>query len=283
MGFSRILFATDLGSGARRSLARVSQLARAYGSEVLLVHVTTGWHAFVTSGLAQLHAQERLTSWAGELEREGIQTRVRVYRGSPADVVLEIADLERSELILIGAGDVWHERRRLGSTAHAIALGARRPVWIDVACAEGAVKRIICGVDGSEASRAALAVARELARRLDTPWIVAAGLTGPDSVVPGASAEEHALELESYRHQRIAELEAFLASADVGPNVERHFEWGRGSEVLRDLAQECAADLVVVGRTGASLLRRVLLGGTPERLLRDAPCAILLAGAGAHR
>jgi universal stress protein E len=282
MKLTKILFATDLGSGSRQSLARLQQLATAYEAEVVLVHVTSGWQAFITSGLAQRQAEERLGNWAAELGQANIRAETRVYRGNAVDVVLEVAELERSDLIMVGAGDIWCKHHRLGSTAHAIGVNAAHPVWIDAGCSEGPVRRIVCGVDGSEPSRAALDVARGLSRRLRAELIVAGGLVGPHSTPLGASQEEIEQAHGTYREERIAELEAFLATADVGPDVQRHFAWGRGSDMLKALVQDCTADLIVIGRTGSSLLRRVPLGGTAVRLLRDPPCAILLAGAEAE-
>jgi nucleotide-binding universal stress UspA family protein len=53
----------------------------------------------------------------------------------------------------------------------------------------------------------------------------------------------------------------------------------KGSPATRivDVAGEVHSDLVVIGTRGESGLDRILVGGTSERVVRDAPCSVLVA------
>lgn len=55
-----------------------------------------------------------------------------------------------------------------------------------------------------------------------------------------------------------------------------HLSSGRPFEEICNLAREIAADLIVMPTRGYSGLRRMLLGSTTERVLRHAPCPVLV-------
>jgi nucleotide-binding universal stress UspA family protein len=47
------------------------------------------------------------------------------------------------------------------------------------------------------------------------------------------------------------------------------------TEILR-VAEERNADLVVAGARGVSLIERLLVGSVADRLLKEAPCSVLI-------
>jgi nucleotide-binding universal stress UspA family protein len=55
-----------------------------------------------------------------------------------------------------------------------------------------------------------------------------------------------------------------------------HIRSGRPFAEICKLAREIDADLVILGSSGHSGLKRVLLGSTAERVIRFAPCAVLV-------
>jgi len=63
-----------------------------------------------------------------------------------------------------------------------------------------------------------------------------------------------------------------------GQRAEVLLSEGNVAEVLTKLAQDYAADLVVVGTTGRSGLDKLLLGSTAEKIIREAPCPVLTIG-----
>jgi nucleotide-binding universal stress UspA family protein len=56
-----------------------------------------------------------------------------------------------------------------------------------------------------------------------------------------------------------------------------HVRTGRPYEEIINLAREIDADLIVLSTRGQSGLKRLLLGSTAERVVRGAPCAVLVA------
>jgi nucleotide-binding universal stress UspA family protein len=275
-----ILFATDFGEAAKAALPELEQVARRYDAEVVLVHALPGfWKDWLSSGLVEKQEQERLESWANRLEESGIRARAEaVLRGNPAEVIVTVADRMRPSLVMIGAGDASRiERRFIGSTAESVVRHAAEPVWVAKPKPDEPLLDVLCGVDGSAASGVALAAAASVCQRFDGKLTVISALHGPDFNPMGMSKHEIESEIAAYREQREQELDAFIEERELG-GVEptRLYEWGLPAEVLLSHADDEEYDLMVVGRSGRTGLRRVLLGGTAERVMRRIPCSLLV-------
>jgi nucleotide-binding universal stress UspA family protein len=280
---TRILFATDFGEAARRARAHVELLARLYGATVLLVHVQhSAWKSWVSSGLVERQAGDRLAAWAKELEQTG-GTSVEgfeVVQGSPAEAVLHVAERRQADLIVIGSGDKsLVERVRTGATAETVARFARQPVWISRPLATGSIRSVLCGIDCSEGSGHALVDAAELAVRAGAQLTLVSALGNPELNPLGLPEEEVAAQTAAFKARHARELDAFVSRFDFGAlEPDGRWVWGAPAEVIRDMARDEDFDLVVLGRTGLSGLRRVLLGATSERVLRQLNCSLLLTG-----
>jgi universal stress protein A len=61
-----------------------------------------------------------------------------------------------------------------------------------------------------------------------------------------------------------------------GFEVESILRFGNPYEEIVNAAKELGADLIVIGSHGSTGLGRLLLGSTAERVLRYAPCAVLV-------
>jgi nucleotide-binding universal stress UspA family protein len=142
------------------------------------------------------------------------------------------------------------------------------------------VNRILCPVDLSEASAAALHVALWLARwygaRVTVPHIVSFGIP------PAPFGMVSVLTLTpEQRDEEEGRLRAFIAAAEPG-GVEVAGELREGrpiSEVLR-IAGDEAAVLIVMGTHGRTGFEHLLMGSTTERVLRKAECPVLTLRAG---
>jgi nucleotide-binding universal stress UspA family protein len=58
---------------------------------------------------------------------------------------------------------------------------------------------------------------------------------------------------------------------------------GDPARLVGRVARESGYDLVVVGTHGRRGLRRAVMGSVAERIVREAPCAVLVAHDGAWR
>jgi nucleotide-binding universal stress UspA family protein len=135
-------------------------------------------------------------------------------------------------------------------------------------------------VDFSAASRRALDLAWELARRLDArvevlhvwepPVVLAA-----DLAVSGRDDLARTLQ-EQAMHEAARELEAFMSHLPASPRASGRLEGGgRAAQAILQAAADGGFDLIVMGTHGRTGLARLLMGSVAERVVRESRCPVL--------
>src|SRR5262249_3312376 len=142
-----------------------------------------------------------------------------------------------------------------------------------------AFKRILCAVDFSESSLEAFRQAAEMARRFASSLyvlhVIEARPVVPD-LIGINEAGEMAVRLEE---GATAALESLVASS--APAIERvplnlEVTAGRAVVEILDRARDWSADLIVLGAKGAAALEQIVIGGTAERVMKDALCSVMV-------
>jgi nucleotide-binding universal stress UspA family protein len=134
------------------------------------------------------------------------------------------------------------------------------------------MRAIVVGFDGSPAAKRALDRAAELAG--DGGRVVLLGAT--TRLESTGVVDEPILESPS-PEERDAVLErgaAALRERGTEPEVVRAD--GQPAEALIQAARDAGADMIVVGSTGSDYAARAILGSTAERVVRQAPCDVLV-------
>lgn len=144
-------------------------------------------------------------------------------------------------------------------------------------------RRVIFATDFSPASEEAGAVAAAIARasgaELDVVWCVPLRDYLECARLPGLRVDEGALRAR-LTSQGLARAQPQLAAfRDLGLQPAFSTRFGGAAEDICGFAEERHADLVVVGSRGAGATR-ALLGSVAERVVRHAPCPVLVARAG---
>ncbi len=147
---------------------------------------------------------------------------------------------------------------------------------------------IVCGVDGSPDSDAALAVAARMADRLGAKLVLAhvaapvpmetahAGRFGGMSMAgPVVAYEQTAAQEEN----GVRLLEQAAREADVA--AELRVEAGLPAERLADIADDEGAELIVVGSRGRGAFKAAFLGSVSSSLVGIARCPVLIVPPGA--
>ncbi|HEY5922233.1 MAG TPA: universal stress protein [Kofleriaceae bacterium] len=137
--------------------------------------------------------------------------------------------------------------------------------------------KILCAVDFSPCSQQALRVAARLAKRSDAELVIAHAWQLPaigfegDFVFPvmvrDQLVEDTKRGLEAAVHE-VADLGVQRVSAQALNGVPWH-------EVVK-LLEDPTYQLVVIGTHGRTGLSRVLIGSVAEKIVRHAPCSVLV-------
>jgi len=134
------------------------------------------------------------------------------------------------------------------------------------------IKRVLVGVDFSEASKQALERAGNWAAKLGVPLVAMHVLQPPAPMLPEAQiALPDPAWLHTMEDHAREQLEGWIKPyADASVVVK----WGGPAEEL--ISEADPKTLLVVAQVGHSTLERLLFGSTAARVVRLAPCDVLV-------
>ncbi len=144
---------------------------------------------------------------------------------------------------------------------------------------------ILVPTDFSENAAAALQTAFELANALGATVRVAyVGATSAvrDAVKSGllTKGDDDETLARKVREAHVARMESFLAPLGAGAQgIETIFLSGDASREIVRYARDNGIDLIVMGRRGITL-GDVMLGSVAERVVRHAPCPVMIIRCG---
>jgi nucleotide-binding universal stress UspA family protein len=139
-------------------------------------------------------------------------------------------------------------------------------------------KAIVVGVDGSETSTRAAVIATEIARSRQAKLLLVTVIRPPEGWwgIGGAPPTPEALSaaLVEGQQQVIRETEEQLSLE--GMDYETVEELGDPTSRLIAVAEEREAGLIVIGKRGAGLAERVMLGSVADRLCHHSPVPVMV-------
>jgi nucleotide-binding universal stress UspA family protein len=139
MAIKKILSPTDFSTTAGAALKQAEGLALATGAEIVLLHVLhepifalTEGAGFAPPSIAETYdaaMRKKLEDEADQLRSQGTHVTAKLTRGTPHEAIVEAAEQEHVDLIVIGT----HGRRGLsqlllGSVAERVVRTSTRPV-----------------------------------------------------------------------------------------------------------------------------------------------------------
>jgi nucleotide-binding universal stress UspA family protein len=285
--FTKIIVGIDGREGGRDALALAARLARRFGGELVAVHAYAYdlfSHRGTTPDLESIVHGDAQDLIAGELERVGVEARaVALPDGSPGRALQLAAKRHHGDLIVVGSAHHGPIGRVLaGDVTMGTLHGAQCPVVVaprDYAARGDDVQAIGVAYDGSPEAHAAVELARALAVAANASLQVIRVL---EPAAPGGSElayrPDWAERAEERRDEAQEQLDAVLA--ELG-------DIATGEVVVGNPATELAyagnhLDLLVTGSRGYGPARRLMLGSTSTRLVRQAPCPVLVLTRGAE-
>jgi universal stress protein A len=132
-------------------------------------------------------------------------------------------------------------------------------------------KRILCAVDFSPDSLAAFDVAVETARLYSASLHIFHVIEAQPAVPP--QVEIRIVE------EANAAMEKLVASAESsldGLAFTTEVTSGQAFVEIVERAREWRADLIVLGSKGITSLEEIIIGGTAENVMKEAPCSVLV-------
>ena len=293
----RILCATDLGPGGDRAIIEADAWAKRYSASLEFVYAVpeasrthalfpqiahrtmTAFPAFARSATDAI--SERVEQLTGRSD-----VNVEVDIGSPASIVVNIAEEMDADLVVIGAVGVDESDGWLGSIARRVIQHSPCPVLL----ARGGAKSgpVLVASDLSDPTFPTIVAGAIVASGMDADLSVMHVLDLPTPRAPETNGvrsgfayeltEREVQLLEEASRDRLA-----AAMAHLRVKGQASVERGAPAPTVAGAARRLDARLLVIGTEGRTNLSRMLLGGTAEQILREAPCPVLVVRLHARR
>lgn len=294
--FEKILVPLDGSPFAERALPTALALASQEHSKAILLSVTNSHHIVFADweGYSYLYEEQFLKASAQQFKQylqelidqytqPDLQLNPLVMVGDAASLIVDTAVEEEVDLIVMTShGRSGISRWVLGSVAERVLRTAPCPVLI--IHQQIPLSHIMITLDGSPLSEYALEPGLELASHLQSQVTLL-------SVEPMAEADPDIvtkLEESGVQHQKPNHEDLFRRTAaylqelaqELSANLKQMIrltpKQGSVAEIILDTIESDNVDLVVMSTHGRTGLRRWIYGSITEKLLRSAPCNLLI-------
>ena len=274
----RILLATDFKGSSENLVRNAIELARAYESKIVLLHVLPDEkYESKAKYVIEEAAKKQLDKIRNWIYAEGIKTETPILEhGSFSERIIQTANLIDANVIVIGSGEPNKtETIRLGHTAELVVQQSDRPVWVVKNNAPFKIGSILCPVDFSPESELALKNSILIARRFNAELNIVSVIQLPYHKTTGLKVDWE-VKYETSRSEYIKEFNTFLKKFNLkSMDWEKEVMVGDPSvEILKALSNY-ESDLVIMGFTGMSSMNKELLGRTTKKVIRQLPCSFI--------
>ena len=294
-----IMLPLDGSDFARRAMPRAASLARRAEATLLLVRVHKGFppaepgeapRSLVESDRELVgREKEELERAAAELREEELVVETVFEEGPVAEALLGLAE-ERADLVVMSThGRGGFSRFWLGSVADTLARGCSTPLFFvrperdggSEAASAPDPEHVLVPLDGSRLALQALETATEIGGLYDARYtlirVVQPAMLpsyGVGDLPEGVDPEAREV-MEETAADHLEEVARRLGEEGhrVETRVVRH---ASVSKALLEAAAEEGADLLTMATHGRGGLKRMVLGSVADKVLRAAPCPVLL-------
>lgn len=275
INIKRILCPTDLSPNSGKTVRYALALARAHDAELIFFHVTP-----------EVDGKEKLEASVLEhINRADARWRLAVASGDDVgEVIMMHAQLENADLIVMRSRRRPHRAALLGSTAESVCRSAPCPVLVmhndeqQFVSNELTVdlKRVLVAYDFSDYSELALkyglSIAQEHQAELHLLHVLPPRSVSEPEIAWYPLSGESAYHTAARRLQRVVPADVHLW-CDVKTAVSE----GQPYREILHYAEKNDIDLISVGAHGAGFGMRALFGSNVDRVLRQAPCPVIVA------
>jgi nucleotide-binding universal stress UspA family protein len=284
MPFTRILCPIDFSPGAQHALAMAVHIATRTGAELVISHV---WHvpaiAFANESLASsAMLDEAMAGAQRDLEAIAAETSAQLARPVTATMrkgvawseIVSLLGDQAFDLCVIGTqGRTGLSRVLVGSVAEKVVRHA--PCSVLVVRPENVAKTFQHALVPTDFSASA-AYALELAESLVAPpgRITVLHMLEVAGPYPGRVPDHEVADLDAHAATALREIAARKSSAQI--STMARVGWP-GVQILAALDEDPSIDVVVMGSSGRTGIKRALIGSVAEKTVRYAHCPVLVA------
>ncbi len=215
-------------------------------------------------------ASDRLNSIAEQMKVKGIRFSTRITQGVPYLKIIETADEEKADLIVMGKGRA-EERNILGATSLKVIRRSAIPVLVTKTDGrrEG-IKKILVPTDLYDIASRDLRFALDFAKDLDVEiYSLNIVVTGEGKYPPEV--------VERMRGNAYDKLTQQIEEAELEDRVKTVVSTAKNAWVgIVNFAEEKNIDLIVMSTyQGGKFRREEFIGSVAERVVQEAPCPVI--------
>ena len=288
MNIECILCPTDLTADSDEALRYAIALARAYSAELILLHCDQGGDRPARRGAENQATQAiraALEKHSGSADLEGLEWKSLVVNcDDTGEAIAREAAKYAVDLIVMRSRRRPHRAALLGSTAESVSRTAPCPVLVmhiderDFVTGSDTrieLKRVLVAYDFSDYSELALKHALSFAQEYQSELHLLHVL--PPFTLDESEISWYPLGREGSYHQAAHRLQkAVSPEAHLWCNIKTAVIEGQPYREILNYAEKNKIDLICLGAHGAGFGMRALFGSNVDRVLRQAPCPVLV-------
>ena len=286
MRIDRILCPTDLSPEADEALRYALTLARAYEASLTVLHCARpGSEVGLADGAAKRVFDQSLFKRLNPAEPLTFDCEAVVIEDEDAGGAIIREAAERgADLIVMRSRRRPHRAALLGSTAESVCRTAPCPVlvmhnderdWINGSANAIELKRVLVAYDFSDHAELALNYGLSFAQEYQSELHLLHVL--PPSYPNDPEIGWYPLGEDAAYHKAARRLQqAVPAEAHLWCNIKDAVSEGQPYREILSYAEENEIDLICIGTQGAGFGMQTLFGSNVDRVLRQAPCPVLV-------
>ncbi len=261
LNIRKILLPVDFPNTSLRVVHQAATLAHHFHSEIVMLHVVTaqshlagvpeggpelaGWDmlAEITRG-AEKNLDQSLGPELDDLTIQGV-----LVRGGAAQAIVQMAQEERADLIMMPSHGPTFYQFLLGSVTAQVRHGTGCPVWTDAhmeefPMQEFAIRSVLCVVEFSLNDHKTVSWGAQMAAEFGARLTLAHVTAGVESWGPGGSYVN-----PEWKEALVSDASQHIAELQQGMGIKADIFIGSGDvpKVLSQAAKQTKADLLVTG------------------------------------
>lgn len=292
--FKRILCPIDLTPESDESLRYGIALAKSYSAKLFVIHCADGYA--ISGAREREHIKHLLDTAVRKYIRPPVSADFTwdtlLVDGDPKTAIAREAAEQRIDLIVMRSRRRPYAAALLGSTAESVFRMAPCPVmithpreqdWTGVTTNEIGLQKVLIAYDFSSDSELALSyglsLAQEYQAEIHLLHVLPAGasrLMSTQIAFDRALAKSGLPDASSILDTSIRLKDAVPPETSVWCEVRQAIREGQPYREVLCYAEEQSIDLICMGASGAGFGMRALFGSNADRVLRQAPCPVLI-------